>query len=176
VNFTEVGTAAKQNDSSTPFDILLMSMRFSIVCLGTEEMMRVIRSVSSGENRAFRPWSLPQGKSTMNSKATCFLRKDHSAEISFDLQDSTNFDAKLLTRLGGDIGELKTLLAAAEATEAMRSGTERLLPKRLSMDATMYPQSTRKTEAARGLKLHSGCLGLPNNSPIFRQMRDSIPK
>jgi len=51
VNFTEVGTAAKQKRFLNALRYLANELRISIVCLGTEEMMRVIRSVSSVENR-----------------------------------------------------------------------------------------------------------------------------
>ena len=59
VNFTEVGTAAKQKRFLNALRYLANELRISIVCLGTEEMMRVIRSVSSVENR-FPPVVLPQ--------------------------------------------------------------------------------------------------------------------
>jgi len=59
VNFTEVGTAAKQKRFLNALRYLANELRISIVCLGTEEMMRVIRSVPSVENR-FPPVVLPQ--------------------------------------------------------------------------------------------------------------------
>src|ERR1022692_2180779 len=59
VNFTEVGTAAKQKRFLNALRYLANELRISIVCLGTEEMMRVIRSVSSVENR-FVPTVLPR--------------------------------------------------------------------------------------------------------------------
>jgi hypothetical protein len=59
VNFTEVGTAAKQKRFLNALRYLANELRISIVCLGTEEMMRVIRSVSSVENR-FPPTILPR--------------------------------------------------------------------------------------------------------------------
>jgi hypothetical protein len=59
VNFTEVGTAAKQKRFLNVLRYLANELRISIVCLGTEEMMRVIRSVSSVENR-FSPTVLPR--------------------------------------------------------------------------------------------------------------------
>jgi hypothetical protein len=59
VNFTEVGTAAKQKRFLNALRYLANELRISIVCLGTEEMMRVIRSVSSVENR-FPPINLPR--------------------------------------------------------------------------------------------------------------------
>jgi len=59
VNFTEVGTAAKQKRFLNGLRYLANELRISLVCLGTEEMMRVIRSGSSVENR-FPPMVLPQ--------------------------------------------------------------------------------------------------------------------
>jgi hypothetical protein len=56
--------------------------------------------------------------------------------------------AKLLARSEGTIGELKALLAAA-ATDAMRSGTERITEE--IIDGCNYvPPSTRKQRLARG--------------------------
>ena len=51
--------AAKQKRFLNALRYLANELRISIVCLGTEEMMRVIRSVSSVENR-FPPTILPR--------------------------------------------------------------------------------------------------------------------
>ena len=59
VNFAEGGTAAKQKRFLNAIRYLSNELRISLVCLGTEEMMRVIRSVPAVENR-FPPVVLPQ--------------------------------------------------------------------------------------------------------------------
>jgi len=127
---------------------LANELRISIVCLGTEEMMRVIRSVSSVENR-FPPVVLPQWHIDNEfRKLLASFEKIIPLKYPSDLQDSTTLTAKFLTRSEGTIGELKTLLAAA-ATEAMRSGTERLTEE--IIDGCNYvPPSTRKQRLARG--------------------------
>jgi Bacterial TniB protein len=59
VNFAEVGTASKQKGFLNALRYLANELRISIVCLGTEEMMRVIRSIPAVENR-FAPMFLPR--------------------------------------------------------------------------------------------------------------------
>ena len=142
------GTAAKQKRFLNALRYLANELRISIVCLGTEEMMRVIRSVSSVENR-FPPVVLPQWHIDNEfRKLLASFEKIIPLKYPSDLQDSTTVTAKLLTRSEGTIGELKTLLAAA-ATEAMRSGTERLTEE--IIDGCNYvPPSTRKQRLARG--------------------------
>ena len=110
--------------------------------------MRVIRSVSSVENR-FPPVVLPQWHIDNEfRKLLASFEKIIPLKYPSDLQDSTTLTAKLLTRSEGTIGELKTLLAAA-ATEAMRSGTERLTEE--IIDGCNYvPPSTRKQRLVRG--------------------------
>ncbi len=124
VNFTEVGTAAKQKRFLNALRYLANELRISIVCLGTEEMMRVIRSVSSVENR-FPPAVLPRWQTDNEfRKLLASFEKIIPLKHPSDLQSSL-LTAKLLTRSEGTIGELKTLLGAA-ATEAMRKETERI--------------------------------------------------
>jgi hypothetical protein len=125
VNFTEVGTAAKQKRFLNVLRYLANELRISIVCLGTEEMMRVIRSVSSVENR-FSPTVLPRWQ-TGNElrKLLASFEKIIPLKHPSDLQGSSILTAKLLTRSEGTIGELKTLLAAA-ATDAMRKEIEHI--------------------------------------------------
>jgi hypothetical protein len=125
VNFTEVGTAAKQKRFLNALRYLANELRISIVCLGTEEMMRVIRSVSSVENR-FPPTVLPRWQTDNEfRKLLASFEKIIPLKHPSDLQGSSILTTKLLTRSEGTIGELKTLLATA-ATDAMRKGTERI--------------------------------------------------
>jgi Bacterial TniB protein len=125
VNFTEVGTAAKQKRFLNALRYLANELRISIVCLGTEEMMRVIRSVSSVENR-FPPTVLPRWQTDNEfRKLLASFEKIIPLKYPSDLQSSSVLTSKLLTRSEGTIGELKMLLAAA-STDAMRKGTERI--------------------------------------------------
>jgi len=122
VNFTEVGTAAKQKRFLNALRYLANELRISIVCLGTEEMMRVIRSVSSVENR-FPPMVLPQWQAGPEfRKLVASFEKVIPLKFPSDLHDSSILTAKLLTRSEGTIGELKMLLAAAARRDARRNG------------------------------------------------------
>jgi hypothetical protein len=124
LNFAEVGTAAKQKRFLNALRYLANELRISIVCLGTEEMMRVIRSVPSVENR-FLPTVLPRWQTSNEfRKLLVSFEKIIPLKHPSDLQGSI-LTAKLLTRSEGTIGELKMLLAAA-AADAMRKGTERI--------------------------------------------------
>src|SRR5215467_2290196 len=143
VNFTEVGTAAKQKRFLNALRYLANELPISIVCMGTEEMMRVIRSVPSVENR-FQPMVLPQWQTDQEfRKLLASFEKLIPLKYPSDLQDSSTLTTRLLTRSEGTIGELKALLAAA-ATDAMRSGTERITEEIID-GCTYVSPSTRKT-------------------------------
>jgi hypothetical protein len=148
VNFTEVGTAGKQKRFLNTLRYLANELRISIVCLGTEEMMRVIRSVSSVENR-FSPVVLPKWHAGDEfRKLLASFEKIIPLKHPSELQDSSTLTAKLLTRSEGTIGELKMLLAAA-ATRAMRNGTERITEE--IVDACNYVSpSARRQRTVRG--------------------------
>ena len=148
VNFTEVGTAAKQKRFLNSLRYLANELRISIVCLGTEEMMRVIRSVPSVENR-FPPMVLPQWQSGLEfRKLLASFEKIIPLKYPSGLPKSATLIAKLLTRSEGTIGELKTLLAAA-ATDAMHNGTERITEE--IIDGCNYTSpSARKQRAVSG--------------------------
>lgn len=125
VNFAEVGRAAKQKRFLNALRYLGNELRISIVCLGTEEMMRVLRSVSSVENR-FPPAVLPRWRTDNEfRKLLASFEKIIPLKYPSNLQGSSVLTAKLLARSEGRIGELKTLLATA-AVAAMRKGTERI--------------------------------------------------
>ena len=148
VNFTEVGTAAKQKRFLNTLRYLANELRISIVCLGTEEMMRVIRSVPSVENR-FPPMVLPQWQSDHEfRKLLASFERIIPLKHPSHLPKSSTLTAKLLTRSEGTIGELKMLLAAA-ATDAMRNGTERITEE--IIDGCNYTSpSARKQRAVSG--------------------------
>ncbi|MBV9180226.1 MAG: TniB family NTP-binding protein, partial [Acidobacteria bacterium] len=121
VNFAEVGTAAKQKRFLNALRYLGNELRISIVCLGTEEMMRVLRSVSSVENR-FPPAVLPRWQTDNEfRKLLASFEKIIPLKYPSNLQGNSVLTAKLLSRSEGTIGELKTLLATA-AADAMRKG------------------------------------------------------
>ena len=127
---------------------LANELRISIVCLGTEEMMRVIRSVPSVENR-FPPMVLPQWRADHEfRKLLASFEKIIPLKYPSGLPKSSTLTAKLLTRSEGTIGELKMLLAAA-ATDAMRNGTERITEE--IVDGCNYTSpSARKQRLASG--------------------------
>jgi hypothetical protein len=80
VNFTEVGTAAKQKRFLNALRFLANELRISIVCLGTEEMMRVIRTSLPSRTdfcrRSFRPGSL------IKNCESCLPRSKRSSRLS----------------------------------------------------------------------------------------------
>jgi Bacterial TniB protein len=147
VNFTEVGTAAKQKRFLNALRYLANELRISIVCLGTEEMMRVIRTVSSVENR-FVPAMLPRWQP--NKEVRALLA---SFEQIIPLKHPSNLQSrklmsKLLTRSEGTIGELKMLLGAAAAM-AMHNGTERITEEIIET-CNYVPPSARKQRSVSG--------------------------
>jgi hypothetical protein len=145
VNFTEVGTAAKQKRFLNALRYLANELRISIVCLGTEEMMRVIRSVSSVENR-FPPAVLPRWQPDIEfRKLLASFEQLIPLKYPSDLQDSATLTAKLLTRSEGTIGELKMLLAVA-ATDAMRNGTERITEEIIDRCSYMPPSARKQRQ------------------------------
>jgi len=147
VNFTEVGTAAKQKRFLNALRFLANELRISIVCLGTEEMMRVIRTVPSVENR-FAPTVLPRWQSDKElRKLLASFEKIIPLKYPSDLQ-SSKLTSKLLTRSEGTIGELKMLLGTAAAA-AMRNGTERITEETIDRCNYMSP-SIRKQRSVSG--------------------------
>ncbi len=148
VNFTEVGTAAKQKRFLAALRYLAHELRISIVCLGTEEMMRVIRSVPSVENR-FPSMVLPRWQPDPEfRKLLASFEKIIPLKHPSGLPKSSALTAKLLSRSEGTIGELKMLLAAA-ATDAMRNGAERITEEIIDGCNYMSP-SARKPRPAFG--------------------------
>jgi hypothetical protein len=111
-------------------------------------MMRVIRSVSSVENR-FPPMVLPRWQAADEfRKLLASFEKIIPLRCLSRLHSSTALTTKLLTRSEGTIGELKMLLAAA-ATDAMRNGTERITEE--TIDGCNYtPPSARKQRPPSG--------------------------
>jgi len=147
VNFTEAGTGGKQKRFLNALRYLANELRISIVCLGTEEMMRVIRSVSSVENR-FVPAVLPRWQPGSEfRRLLASFEKIIPLRYPSDLQNST-LTRKLLARSEGTIGELKMLLAAS-AMDAMRTGTERITAEIIDSCNYLSP-SARKQRPVLG--------------------------
>jgi len=91
---------------------LANELQISIVTLGTEEMMRVIRTVPAVENRSI-PAFLPQWKCDEDFRKLLasfekLLPLKHPSNLA-----SRSFSTLFHSRCEGSIGELKMLLAAA---------------------------------------------------------------
>lgn len=117
-NYTESGAMSKQKVFLNALRYLANELQISIVTIGTEEMMRVIRTVPAVENRSI-PAFLPQWRCDEE-----FRKLLASFEKLIPLQKPSNLSSRefatlLHSRCEGTIGELKMLLAAA-AELAMR--------------------------------------------------------
>jgi TniB protein len=134
VNFTEAGTAAKQKRFLNALRYLANELRISIVCLGTEEMMRVIRSVPSVENR-FAPTVLPQWRADQEfRKLLASFERIIPLQHPSDLQSRTLSD-KLLARSRAPSANSRCF---SPPRPNMRCAMERSAsPKRSSTDAPM---------------------------------------
>ncbi|CAG0995435.1 hypothetical protein RHDC4_02789 [Rhodocyclaceae bacterium] len=111
-NYTESGAMSKQKVFLNALRYLANELQISIVTIGTEEMMRVIRTVPAVENRSI-PAFLPQWKCDEE-----FRKLLASFEKLLPLQNPSNLSSRgfatlIHSRCEGTIGELKMLLAAA---------------------------------------------------------------
>ena len=143
VNFAESGTVAKQKTFLNALRALSIELKIPIVMAGTEEMMRVIRSIPAFENRAI-PVFLPLWGNDMN-----FRQLLASFEKIIPLKFPSNLSTKrfailIHSRCEGTIGELKLLLG--KLTElAIKSGAECITEDML--DTCGYrPPSARRRE------------------------------
>lgn len=124
VNFAESGTVAKQKTFLNALRSLSIELQIPIAMAGTEEMMRVIRTIPAFENRAI-PVYLPLWQCDME-----FQRLLASFEAIIPLRHRSDLSKKkfatlLHSRCEGTIGELKLLLG--KLTEvAINSGAERI--------------------------------------------------
>lgn len=117
-NYTESGSADRQKTFLNALRYLGGELQISIVTAGTEEMMRVIRTIPAVENR-FIPAFLP-----IWDPDTEFKQLVASFESLIPLENPSRLAGKhisslLHARCGGTIGELKMLLDKA-AEYAMR--------------------------------------------------------
>lgn len=143
VNFAESGTVAKQKTFLNALRALSIELQIPIVMAGTEEMMRVIRSVPAFENRAI-PVFLPLWDSDMNFRQL-LASFEQIIPIKYPSNLSRRHFANLIhSRCEGTIGELKLLLG--NLTElAIKSGTERITEDMLDACGYKTP-SVRKRE------------------------------
>lgn len=123
-NFAESGTIAKQKGFLNALRALSIELKIPIVMAGTEEMMRVVRTIPAFENRAI-PAFLPLWQNNLE-----FQQLLASFETIIPLKypsmlSKKKFAILLHSRCEGTIGELKLLLG--KLTElAIKSGEERI--------------------------------------------------
>jgi hypothetical protein len=120
---------------------LANELRISSACLGTEEMMRVIRSVPSVENR-FPPMVLPQWPPDHEfRKLSASFEKIIPLKYPSGLPKNGTLTAKLLARSEGTIGELKMLLPTHNS-KWLAQNSDRLV--RSSIDNYSHGDRNRK--------------------------------
>src|SRR5450755_1145112 len=148
VNFTEGGTAGKQKRFLNAIRYLANELRISVVCLGTEEMMRVIRSVPAVENR-FPPAVLPQWHSDDEfRKLLASFEKIIPLKYPSDLQERSTLTAKLLTRSEGTIAT-GCGFRGGKARDCEIDNTIARKRERTKADGKDLGQRTRQWDGAR---------------------------
>lgn len=142
-NYTESGSVGSQKTFLNALRYLGGELQISIVTAGTEEMMRVIRTVPAVENRflpTFLPiWEYGDDYCKLLASFEKLLPLEHPSGLAGEMLSTL-----LHARSGGTIGELKMLLAAA-AEYAMRNNIGKITKK--VIDACGYvPPSKRKSQ------------------------------
>lgn len=111
-NYTESGSIGKQKTFLNALRYLANELRISIVTLGTEEMMRVIRTVPAVENRSIpvflQQWKCDEDFRKLLASFEKLIPLQHPSNLS-----SRGFSTLFHSRCEGTIGELKMLLATA---------------------------------------------------------------
>lgn len=143
-NYTESGSADRQKTFLNALRYIGGELQISIVSAGTEEMMRVIRTVPAAENR-FIPAFIPLWKDDDS-----FRRLMASFEMLLPLEYPSGLSTKkmsslLLARCGGPIGELKMLLGKA-AEYAMIHKIERITEEIVDACGYMSPAARRNAK------------------------------
>ena len=135
--------------------------------------MRVIRSVSSVENR-FPPTVLPRWQTDNEfRKLLASFEKIIPLKYPSDLQSSSILTSKLLTRSEGTIGELKMLLAAA-STDAQRNGAHhRRNHRRMQLYGAIHQKTAVHYLLTRSHLSSYGLVTFLSTSEIFLQIRAS---
>lgn len=120
VNYAESGSMDRQKVFLNALRYLAGECQISIVMLGTEEMMRVIRTVPSFENRTILnvlpPWKCDNDFRRLLASFEQLIPLPNPSRLS-----SKRFASLLHSRSEGTIGELKLLLGQM-ADLALRSG------------------------------------------------------
>lgn len=142
VNFAESGTVAKQKTFLNALRALSIELKIPIVMAGTEEMMRVIRSVPAFENRAI-PVFLPLWGSDFQFRQL-LVSFEKIIPLKYPSMLSGKRFANLLhSRCEGTIGELKLLLG--KLTEvAISSGAERITEDMVDICGYKSPSARRR--------------------------------
>jgi hypothetical protein len=142
-NYTESGSVNQQKAFLNALRYMGGELKISIVTAGTEEMMRVIRTVPAVENR-FIPSFLPLWGCDED-----FRKLLASFESLIPLPKPSNLSGELMAsllheRCGGTIGELKLLLVSA-AECAMRKDAGRITKE--VVDACEYKSPSKRKSA-----------------------------
>jgi len=124
VNFAESGTIAKQKTFLNALRSLSIELKIPIAMAGTEEMMRVIRTVPAFENRAipaYLPlWQCDLAFRELLASFERIIPLKYPSELS-----KKKFATLLHCRCEGTIGELKLLLGKLTKL-AIETGEERI--------------------------------------------------
>ena len=142
VNYSESGSLDRQKIFLNALRYLGGELQVSIVTAGTEEMMRVIRTVPTVENR-FIPAFLPMWPMDME-----FRQLAASFEALIPLPEPSDLSRKALATLlhsksGATIGELKLLLMLA-SEYAMRNGLPKIDDEVIAKCGYMSPSERKR--------------------------------
>ena len=141
-NFAESGTIAKQKIFLNALRALSIELKIPIAMAGTEEMLRVIRTIPAFENRAI-PAFLPVWQCDLE-----FQQLLASFETTIPLKFASGLSKKkfailLHSRCEGTIGELKLMLG--KLTElAINSGEERITEEMVDRCGYTSPSIRRR--------------------------------
>lgn len=141
-NFAESGTVAKQKTFLNALRALSIELKIPIVMAGTEEMMRVIRTIPAFENRAipaFLPlWPCDLEFQQLLASFEAIIPLKYPSQLS-----KKRFAILLHSRCEGTIGELKLLLGRLAAL-AIESGEERITEEMVDRCGYTSPSVRRR--------------------------------
>ena len=144
-NYTESGSRDRQKTFLNALRYLGNELRISIVTLGTDEMMRVIRTVPAVENR-FIPAFLPRWDCDKDYRQ---LLASFERLLPLELPSTLSggeMSTLIYARSEGTIGETKMLLVSA-AERAMKNGAKCITPDLIDACGYFSP-SKRKRQPA----------------------------
>jgi hypothetical protein len=144
-NYAESGSAIKQKAFLNALRYLGGELQIAIVTAGTEEMLRVIRTVPAVENR-FEPTFLPLWEDNKEYRGLLA-----SFERLIPIEEPSNLASdKLATlihsRCGGKIGEKKMLLAKS-LEYAINNGKRRIDQKVIDACGYRSPSARKRSKA-----------------------------